>query len=450
MEDGPISIHVENFKSLHDFRMECRKFNVLIGVNGSGKTNVLEVFKFANLCIDPDRTPPYPFLPWSGFRNVVWSCDPALPILFEVQYGVGEYIFNYKMEIDGSSGRLEFTDEELSISNYIVIHRSFQDVEYNLDRTFLEQVRTVSALDAYLKRMAGRIPDEPWTEKIPDSTSILRRIADARVRRHPTLRRRTNQEKNAPSSTSSSRLSLDQIGFIHTYSESDDSIRMIPTVTVKNNSKRQFVHEHTSNLFSNPHSVILLRHLNYASLRDSPQVGHSTELKEDGSGLVNLLFKWNSEGSGLPDRFELALEALFPNWQVSLALAENGRILLKVNDGNTYLSPSSIPDGFYKLLAILAAIELRPKFLLIDEVETSLHAEIVEYVIAELSTCDLRVIVTSHSPLLIDAVKLEDIVILERTESGTVGKKIKDPERMRQELHEKKITLSESWIYGSL
>ena len=47
MEDEPISIHVENFKSLHE-DMECRKFNVLIGVN-DGKTNVLEVFKFANL-----------------------------------------------------------------------------------------------------------------------------------------------------------------------------------------------------------------------------------------------------------------------------------------------------------------------------------------------------------------------------------------------------------------
>ena len=163
-----------------------------------------------------------------------------------------------------------------------------------------------------------------------------------------------------------------------------------------------------------------------------------------------MLFKWNGRGSGLPDRFDLALEALFPNWQVSLTLAENGRILLKVNDGSTDLSPPSIPDGFYKLLAILAAIELQPKFLLIDEVEISLHAKIVEYIIAELSTCDSRVIVTSHSPLLIDAVKLEDIVILERTETGTVGKRIEDPERMREELHEKKITLSESWIYGSL
>ena len=427
--------------------MECREFNVLIGANGSGKTNVLEMFKFANLCIDPNRTPSYPFLPWSGFRNVVWSCDPKLPVLFEVQYSVGEYAFDYKMEIDGSSGRLEFTDEELRISNYIVIRRSFQDVEYELDRTFLKQIRTGLSTEPHIKRIADSIPDEPWTEKIPDSTSILRKTGDASVSRPPILRRITNQEKIFPSGTN---FSLDQISFIRIYSESDDSLRRIPTVTIRSDDRGQSIHEHTSNLFSKPHSVILLRQLNYAKLRDSPQLEDSEELREDGSGLINLLFKWNGRGSGLPDRFDLALEALFPNWQVSLTLAENGRILLKVNDGSTDLSPPSIPDGFYKLLAILAAIELQPKFLLIDEVETSLHAKIVEYVIAELSTCDSRVIVTSHSPLLIDAVKLEDMVILERTETGTVGKRIEDPERMREELHEKKITLSESWIYGSL
>ena len=81
------------------------------------------------------------------------------------------------------------------------------------------------------------------------------------------------------------------------------------------------------------------------------------------------------------------------------------RYIIKVE--GTDLSPHSIPDGFYKLLAILAAIKVQPKVLLIYEVERSLHAEIVKCAIAELSACDSRVIVTSHSPLLIDAVNLE-------------------------------------------
>ena len=59
-----VTIHVENFKSLRDFKINFKKFNVLIGPNGSGKTNVLELFKFASLCINPSGSPAYPFTPW--------------------------------------------------------------------------------------------------------------------------------------------------------------------------------------------------------------------------------------------------------------------------------------------------------------------------------------------------------------------------------------------------
>ena len=59
-------VHVENFKSLRDFDIDFKKFNVLIGPNGAGKTNVLDLFKFMNLCVNPTRTPSYPFSPWCG------------------------------------------------------------------------------------------------------------------------------------------------------------------------------------------------------------------------------------------------------------------------------------------------------------------------------------------------------------------------------------------------
>ncbi len=81
-------IHVENFKSLRNFDIELGKFNVLVGPNGSGKTNVLELFKFISLCVSPDRNPPHPFSPWQGFNNIVWSGKEELLILFSLQYSM--------------------------------------------------------------------------------------------------------------------------------------------------------------------------------------------------------------------------------------------------------------------------------------------------------------------------------------------------------------------------
>src|SRR5580704_7438306 len=40
------SIHVENFKSLVDFDLDMAKFTCLIGLNGSGKSTVLQVIDF--------------------------------------------------------------------------------------------------------------------------------------------------------------------------------------------------------------------------------------------------------------------------------------------------------------------------------------------------------------------------------------------------------------------
>ena len=71
MEDKTASIHVENFKSLKDCTIDFKKFNVLIGVNGAGKTNVLELFRFVDLCVNSNQTPPYPFALWQGFSNLV-------------------------------------------------------------------------------------------------------------------------------------------------------------------------------------------------------------------------------------------------------------------------------------------------------------------------------------------------------------------------------------------
>ena len=42
MTETITKIKADNIKSLKDFEMTLGKFNVLIGPNGSGKTNILE------------------------------------------------------------------------------------------------------------------------------------------------------------------------------------------------------------------------------------------------------------------------------------------------------------------------------------------------------------------------------------------------------------------------
>jgi energy-coupling factor transporter ATP-binding protein EcfA2 len=44
------SIHIENYKSIANIQLELGRFNVFIGENGSGKTNLLEAVSMASAC----------------------------------------------------------------------------------------------------------------------------------------------------------------------------------------------------------------------------------------------------------------------------------------------------------------------------------------------------------------------------------------------------------------
>ena len=43
------SISIKGFKSIRDVEVELRDINVLIGANGSGKSNFLEVFSLSSI-----------------------------------------------------------------------------------------------------------------------------------------------------------------------------------------------------------------------------------------------------------------------------------------------------------------------------------------------------------------------------------------------------------------
>ena len=447
---GATEVRVENFKSLRNFQITIDDFTVLIGTNGSGKTNVLELFKFANLCLDPPRIPAYPFRAWSGFKNIVWSHDTNLPIHIDVRHSAGQHRIEYAVTIIGLGGKPEYLDETLTISNYLSIAHSSNEVKFKISPKFLTRIQSSLASDAGIRTtMLDEISTRTWTSEIQQDKSILPLIQSSPTYSFPTFRRRAKKISNS-SSPQPAYYNPGDIGVFYLHSKSKDRMLTIPSIKIKKDGVEPFIHRHAVSFFAGKRPMILLRQLNYAALREAPSVESRAELGEDGIGLVNILFRWYNSSTGLPDRITLALESLFPEWQISFTVTDDGRILLNVHDGNVVLHPPSIPDGFYKLLTILTAIELSPKFLLIDEMEASLHAKIIEYAIDELRNCNSNVVITTHSPAVIDAVRLEDLVLLERTNAGTTCRRIKNPEKLRQELNSLGVTASEGWLYGRL
>lgn len=445
-----IEIHVENFKSLKSFKVAFDNFNVLIGANGSGKTNILELFKFANMCICPSRVPAYPFRAWSGFKNIVWAHDTDSPIRIHVKHSADKHNIEYMGTIAGSDGQVEYLDETLDISNYLSVTRNIYEVKFNMDIEFLEEIKPILNHDTVRRaKLSFDTLSKAWTSEIQQDRSVLPWIQEATILPFLMTTYRRTMQDSPPSQLT--QYNPKDVDFFSLYEAPIDQMFTIPSVRISNgDSSESFIHQYAVNFFTGELPIILLRQLNYAALRTAPSAEGSARLSEDGAGLINTLFRWYNSHTGIPDRITLALESLFPEWQISFTVTDDGRILLSAHDGNVILYPPSIPDGFYKLLAILAAIELKPKFLLIDEIESSLHAKMIEYIIGELKDCDSKIVITTHSPVVIDAVQLEDLILLERTNAGTTSRRINNPEKIRKKLRDLGVTVSEGWLYGKI
>ncbi|WP_252896855.1 AAA family ATPase [Metallosphaera hakonensis] len=135
-------LKIMNFKSYRDTQFEFGKINVVVGPNGSGKTNLVDAFSFLKQLIRPLSYPPYPFIRWGEYKNAVFMQDESLNISFEID---GEYKgknyhyeillnnFQIKKEvIDLDSYDMERTDKvvkyenrEVSIPNNLSIFNLF-------------------------------------------------------------------------------------------------------------------------------------------------------------------------------------------------------------------------------------------------------------------------------------------------------------------------------------
>lgn len=178
---------------------------------------------------------------------------------------------------------------------------------------------------------------------------------------------------------------------------------------------------------------------------------HSTQftaLDISGRGMVKVLHNLYLEGN-FPDYLEEFLEE--EGYSLSFKISDEGNIIMYVNDHGTTIPPPSVPSGLVKMITILTALASKPKILAIDEVENSLHLKYIERLldIFDHFSDDTQIILTTHSPLVIDLVKPSDLVLLSKEGLSTKVKRVeKKDEELRKYLVKNGITLSDAYFYG--
>ncbi len=346
------SIEAKNFKSLVDFRVELARFNCLIGLNGSGKSTVLQFIDFFSQLVRGDITG------WLDERK--WESSHLKSKLTK------------KKNIDL---RISFADEDDQEIGY-------WEANYNpsMNRCTQESIRIFQSI---LEVIKGEIHIRPY----PDSQA-----AD----------------------NWKSQITFDYEGSILSAWKED----LLPPPILE--SKKLLKEIKSLDLLSP-------EYLRQRTRESSGSLGLG------GQKLAAFLYEL-----GVAKRHELTkrLKAAYPQLQhLDTKSLRAGWKQLEITEsykgqesGGVGFFPRMttearhINDGMLRLIAILAELQSDHHFLLFDEIENGINPELVEFVIEALTSTDMQVLVTTHSPMILnylsDEAARSGVIYLYKTATG--------------------------------
>jgi energy-coupling factor transporter ATP-binding protein EcfA2 len=359
--------------------------NVIVGSNGSGKSNLVDAFLLMRTIVKhlPAQSP---FAMWWGYENAVFMNDVSRDIIMKISGEIEGYDFTYDLEVNGSGGRLVFFKEVLS-TDHDIIEREGTNLRIN-------------------------------GKEVKDVLRLYQSILN-----HNFQFLNFNGDKN----------SQQKYQAILNTKDGDQ-------ITFEMNSRTI--------------GLVLPRLLNDVQvLKVSPELAsspcpifQSDTINLNGQGLTKVLFTMQQE-RGIPKLIQDFLEE--EGYSLMLKLSDEGNIMLYLKQDNVVIPPPSLPHGIVKMLTILTALELKPSILVIDEVENSLHLKYLERLVDIIeSQKETKVILTTHSPLLVDLIDPSQLIIMTKHGYSSKALTISNPEEVKDKLKESGILLSEQWLYG--
>jgi predicted ATPase len=183
-----------------------------------------------------------------------------------------------------------------------------------------------------------------------------------------------------------------------------------------------------------------LSYLTADSTRGAPEAGPQERLSASGDNLPNVIQYLKEQH---PDRLQQILKTLserIPRLEkVEAEMMQDGRLLLQIKDA-PFVQPilaKFASDGTLKMLAYLAVLydPDPPQLIGIEEPENQLHPRLLPELAEECRAASAlsQLMVTTHSPFFVDALKPEELWVLYRDEQGfTQAKRTADMDGVKE------------------
>jgi predicted ATPase len=337
------SITVNNFKSLVGFELKLAKFSCLIGLNGVGKSTVLQFIDFLSQLVRGDLN--------GWFEERLWKPKEVRSRLLKkknVEYCV--WFNNGKGE---PAGRWE------GHFNPMENRCTYERID------MLDFVLEATTEKFWITKVKNRIPADKDQESINFSYegSILSSL----------------KEELLPKS----------ILHCKEFFRSAESLDMLTPERL-----RQRTRNANGRLGHGGRNLSAFIH----------ELGHG--------GQIGLLKKLKQ---AYPHLNNIFVRSLRSGWKQLFSRESFG-------ESNIWTEARHINDGMLRLMAILAEVASRHRLVLFDEIENGINPEVVEFVIDILVNASQQVLVTTHSPMILnymdDETAKKSVMYLYKTMEG--------------------------------
>lgn len=345
------SIAVQNFKSLVDFRLELPKFACLIGLNGSGKSTVLQ---FIDFLAQQMRGHIDEWLEARGWKagELKSKLTARKNIEFDITLSTGTSARPGRWRATFNPQQLRCTSELIEIGG---ARLEVADGKLSMERqgkaTSLHDDSSKSSIPfKYQESILSQLRNELVAKELQEFRRFVATIHSLDTFSPHFLRQRT-REAAGSLGLGGQRLSA----YLHE----------LGTVKLQ----------------------LLLKRLKAAY----PQL-ESLHAKSLRSGWKRLVIAEEYPGTG---------SGFFPSMETKAR---------------------HINDGMLRLIAILAELQSEHPFLLFDEIENGINPELVEFVLDALTSAKQQVVVTTHSPMILnyldDRTAEQGVICLYKTQAG--------------------------------
>jgi predicted ATPase len=185
-----------------------------------------------------------------------------------------------------------------------------------------------------------------------------------------------------------------------------------------------------------------LSYLSADNTRGTPEAGPQERLSATGDNLPNVIQYLKEQ---YPDQLEQILSTLssrIPRLErVDAEMMADGRLLLQIKDApfDRPVLAKFASDGTLKMLAYLTVLHdpTPPQLIGIEEPENQLHPRLLPELAGECrsASSNSQLMVTTHSPFFIDALRPEEVWVLYRDENGyTQAKRTADMSGIKEHI----------------